>query len=134
VIQARVNAALFNLVVSLGVAYEPSVIVIGGGVSTSLERMLPDLQARAAAVLTPCPSLVVSTLGDPGGAVGATAEALQVVNLIVGDELTADEELQLDLDVSAIVAQLASRGDEEEPNLATTRPRPRLRPSGRGEL
>jgi len=54
--------------------------------------------------------------------------------LIVGDELTADEELQLDLDVSAIVAQLASRGDEEEPNLATTRPRPRLRPSGRGEL
>lgn len=132
VIQARVNAALFNLVVSLGVAYEPSVIVIGGGVSTSLELMLPALQARAAAVLTPCPSLVVSTLGDPGGAVGATAEALQVVNEIVGDDLTADEELQLDLDVSAIVAQLASRGDENEANLATTRQR--LRPSSRGEL
>jgi predicted NBD/HSP70 family sugar kinase len=111
-IQARVLDALFTLVVSLGVAYEPSVIVVGGGVSASLQRMLPTLQERAAAVLAPCPRLVMSELGDPGGAIGATAGALQVVNEVVGDDLTIAQELQLDLDVSAIVAQLTSHGDD----------------------
>jgi predicted NBD/HSP70 family sugar kinase len=121
VIQARVHDALFSLVVSLGVAYEPSVIVLGGGVSASLERMLPTLQSRAAAMLTPCPRLVMSALGDPGGAVGATAGALQVVNEMVGDDLTVDQDLQLDLDVSAIVAQLRSYGDDLGRETATDR-------------
>lgn len=110
-IQARVRDALFSLVVSLGVAYEPTVIAFGGGVSASLQRLLPALQEQAAAVLAPCPRLVMSSLGDPGGAVGATAAALAIVNEVVGEVLTIDQELQLDLDVSAIVAQLSTYDD-----------------------
>jgi predicted NBD/HSP70 family sugar kinase len=120
-IQSRVRDALFTLVVGLGVAYEPSVIVLGGGVSASLEWMLPALQERARSVLMPCPVLVTSTLGDPGGAVGAAARALQVVNE-VGDDLTAEQDLQLDLDVSAIFDQLGSGGDGVEPVPAKVEP------------
>jgi predicted NBD/HSP70 family sugar kinase len=110
-IQSRVTDALFSLMVSLGVAYEPSVIVIGGGVSPSLERLLPPLQRRIDDVLTPSPRLAMSGLGDPGGAVGATAGALQLVNQMVGEELSVDQELQLDSDVREIVAQLRAAGD-----------------------
>jgi predicted NBD/HSP70 family sugar kinase len=115
-LQHRVGDALYSLIVTLGVAYEPSVIVLGGGVAASLDRLLPTLQARADEVLTPCPRLVMSRLGDPGGAVGATAGALQIVNEMVGDELTSDQQAQLDSDVSAITAQLENReGDHADP-------------------
>jgi predicted NBD/HSP70 family sugar kinase len=122
-IQARVHDALFTLVVTLGVAYEPSVVVLGGGVAGSLRRALPALQERLAATLTPCPELVLSTLGDPGGAVGAAAGALQLITEVVGADLSPDEDLQLDSDVSAIVAQLGSR-DEDGGQVRVVPPQP----------
>lgn len=106
IIQRLVSDALFNLIVTVGVAYEPSVVVLGGGVSESLDHLLPVLQARAREVLVPCPHLAASILGDPGGAVGAAARALEIVNENVGDDMSPEEDGQLDDDVSSIVAQL----------------------------
>jgi hypothetical protein len=68
---------------------------------------------------------VVSALGDPGGAVGAAAGALQLISEVVGEDLSPDEDLQLDSDVSAIVAQLESRDEDlDQRDIAPAQPQP----------
>ncbi len=68
--------ALMTLVTALNVAYEPEVVVLGGGVASPL---IPRLRGLAGVLeeLTPQPpKIVLSALGDPAGAVGSLMAAL----------------------------------------------------------
>jgi hypothetical protein len=58
-------------------AYEPEIIVVGGGLGPSLIPWLDDLQARLTAGVPEAPLIVPSELGDFAGALGALALAWQ---------------------------------------------------------
>jgi predicted NBD/HSP70 family sugar kinase len=69
--------ALHDLFTAVTLAYEPEIIVVGGGLRPSLDRWLPDLQARLTAGVPEAPPIVPSELGDFAGALGALALAWQ---------------------------------------------------------
>ncbi|NUW44983.1 ROK family transcriptional regulator [Nonomuraea rhodomycinica] len=80
----KARRALETLLRLVTVAYEPEVIVLGGGVSasllpwhTALERSLTDLTPEP-------PSVVTSALGDPAGAAGALIAALGAAHRAIG--------------------------------------------------
>lgn len=73
--------ALFTVVT---LAYEPEVIVVGGGVAPALRRWLPDLQASLTEAVPEAPRLVLSQLGDFAGALGALARAWQEALVMLG--------------------------------------------------
>ena len=112
-VRDRVLDALFALMVTLSVAYEPSVVVVGGGVAASLEGLLDGLQERLSAVVQPSPRLVTSALGDPAGAVGAIARGLEVAHEALGAGLTLEQDIRLSADVASIVAQLSNCQDAD---------------------
>ncbi|MGH9171330.1 MAG: ROK family protein [Acidimicrobiales bacterium] len=107
-LQRRLIAAMFSVAVAISVAYEPSVIVIGGGVSPSLASALPDLQRRLDKALEPAPALVLSKLGDPAGALGAIAIGLEMSHQMMGAANVETEDTQLNLDIAAIAAELTA--------------------------
>ena len=98
-LRTRVLAALFTACVAVTVAYEPEVVVFGGGVSASLGPALSGLRDRLHALLGPGPDLVVSTLGDPAGALGAVATGLEAAYQQLGAAAGGiyDERLRRDL-------------------------------------
>ncbi|TBL75277.1 ROK family protein [Paenibacillus thalictri] len=60
----------------------PGMVVIGGGVSGSMQAVLDQLRAKVAR-LTPVPAeIVLSSLGEQAGAVGAAAYALEQAELL----------------------------------------------------
>ena len=65
-------------------AYEPEVIVLGGGVAPSLENILPELANRLRALIPECPDVVLSRLDDPAGAIGALVVGLQEAYTQIG--------------------------------------------------
>jgi predicted NBD/HSP70 family sugar kinase len=69
--------ALQGLLTTVTLAYEPEIIVLGGGVGPSLTSWLPDLQTRLTADVPEAPLVVPSELGDFVGALGALALAWQ---------------------------------------------------------
>ncbi|WP_214414700.1 ROK family transcriptional regulator [Sphaerisporangium fuscum] len=80
----RAKGALEMLLRVVTVAYEPEVIVLGGGVSASMLAWHTDLE-RSLTDLTPePPSVVPSALGDPAGAVGALVAALGAAHRAIG--------------------------------------------------
>jgi len=72
--------ALQALLVALSattVAYEPQIVVLGGGVAPPLGPWLPGLRRRLAGATSAPPQLVLSELGDLAGTAGALAKALE---------------------------------------------------------
>jgi predicted NBD/HSP70 family sugar kinase len=76
-VRNRFEQALFFALVGMTTAYEPEVIVLGGGVAESLGEILPGIEQRLRALIPECPALAISKLGDPAGAVGALIVGLQ---------------------------------------------------------
>lgn len=71
--------ALGVLLTAVTVAYEPEVVVLGGGVAPAFGPWLPGLRAALAEVTPRPPLLRPSALGDPAGAIGSWVTALQAV-------------------------------------------------------
>lgn len=78
VLRTEALAALLAVFSAVTLAYEPEVIILGGGVAPSLGRWLPDLQSSLCDGVPEAPLLVPSELGDYAGALGALARAWQV--------------------------------------------------------
>lgn len=75
----RVEDALVLMLTAATVSYEPEVIVLGGGIATSLTPGLPHLAERLADTVRHAPSLVPAALGDLSGAYGAAVAALRSI-------------------------------------------------------
>ncbi len=83
-VRRRFERALFFALVGMTTAYDPEVIVLGGGVAPSLKNILPKLQKRLEALIPECPAVVLSKLGDPAGAIGALVVGLQEAYAQIG--------------------------------------------------
>jgi predicted NBD/HSP70 family sugar kinase len=70
------TAALLSMVTTLKVAYEPEVVVLGGGVAPRLAARLDALSWLLDDPTPEPPEIALSTLGDPAGAIGALVAAL----------------------------------------------------------
>lgn len=115
-LRARVLSALYASCVAASVAYEPEMIVFGGGVSESLAGSLPGLRERLAEVLDPVPQLSVSLLGDPAGALGAVAAGLEAAYQLLADDVDGEYGEQVRRDVTTLAGQLSEqRGRPAEP-------------------
>lgn len=105
-LRERVVAALFAGCVSFCVAYEPEIIVFGGGVSASLGAVLPALRTRLEATLAPVPELAVSQLGDLAGALGAVAVGLEAGYQLLAPGVDGAYDPQVRRDLAVLVPQL----------------------------
>lgn len=69
--------AVNALFMTVTLAYEPEVIVVGGGIGPALAPWLPDFSGGLARDVPEAPLVVLSELGDFAGALGALARAWQ---------------------------------------------------------
>jgi len=69
--------AMLALFTTVTLAYEPEVIVVGGGVGPALGPWLPELTDSLTLDVPEAPVLVLSELGDFAGGLGALARAWQ---------------------------------------------------------
>jgi len=83
-VRARFEDGLLLAVVAATAAYEPEVVVLGGGVADSLAAVLPRLQARLRAAVPNPPEVRLSSLGDLAGAIGAVISGLHDAYIAVG--------------------------------------------------
>ncbi len=122
-LRTRVLDALFAGCMACALAYEPEVIVIGGGVSMSLGDVLPRLQHRLGEALKTAPKLEISQLGDSAGALGALAIALESAYRHLGAVIDAcgDEEFRRSIALLASAIETPS----ESPGEAARRRSPR---------
>jgi predicted NBD/HSP70 family sugar kinase len=70
-------AAMQALFMTVTLAYEPEVIVVGGGIGPALAPWLPELAGGLTQAVPEAPALVLSDLNDFAGALGALARAWQ---------------------------------------------------------
>jgi predicted NBD/HSP70 family sugar kinase len=110
-LRARVLDALFAGCMACAVAYEPEVIVIGGGVSRSLGAVLPSLQQRLGDALESPPRLRISHLGDPAGALGAVAIALEAAYRQLGAVVDAGVDAEFRRSMAVLAAALEDPPD-----------------------
>lgn len=80
--------ALLVALTAASAAYEPEVIVLGGGVSASLVPWLGRIQAELERSMPSAPSVVVSQLSDLAGVFGALAQALDIAYVHAGVSLS----------------------------------------------
>jgi predicted NBD/HSP70 family sugar kinase len=80
----RFDRALVLALVAVTVAYEPAMIILGGGLSPAIERRLPVTASRVADLLPAVPELRLASLGDLSGTLGALAIACQVIYRSLG--------------------------------------------------
>jgi predicted NBD/HSP70 family sugar kinase len=73
----RFDRALVLTLVAAIVAYDPSVIILGGGLSPAISRRLTVTRSRLTATLPAVPELRLAELGDLSGALGALVVACQ---------------------------------------------------------
>jgi predicted NBD/HSP70 family sugar kinase len=91
-LRRRILDALYTSCAALVIAYEPDVIVIGGGVSQSLHDSLVPLQQRLSVALDTAPQLRMSRLGDLAVAVGAVAIGLGTAYQHLGATVNAGDD------------------------------------------
>ena len=76
-LRQQVQTALISSLSAFVCAYEPEVIVLGGGVAASLEPWLGRLQAALAERVPMAPPIVLSQLDDLAGTLGAVVLGLE---------------------------------------------------------
>lgn len=90
-VRRRFAEALLLGLVAVAAAYEPEVIVIGGGVAPSLGAVVAEASRALAARLPGAPRVELSSLGDPAGAIGAVIAGLHDAYVGLGvDEALLD--------------------------------------------
>lgn len=87
------DQALLIVLTAIAVSSEPEVIVLGGGISKSLESSLPRYREALRQNLRVSPTLIPAALGDFSGAVGAAVASLHAVYEKLGVEERALGEL-----------------------------------------
>jgi predicted NBD/HSP70 family sugar kinase len=80
-IRDRAYEALEILLTAVTVAYEPEVVVFGGGVERALRPRYGTLQKALAAITPEPPDLVTGALGDRAGAIGALVLGYRALGL-----------------------------------------------------
>jgi predicted NBD/HSP70 family sugar kinase len=75
-VKQQVQQALLVVLTAAVVAYEPEVIVLGGGISHALEPDLGQLGSRLREIMPAAPPVHSAELGDLSGALGAVVAAL----------------------------------------------------------
>lgn len=83
-VRARVVGAVHTLCMAIAVAYDLDMIVFGGHGSADLGEAFSQVRDRLATGLPAAPELVLSELGDGGGALGAVAMALEIAQQRIG--------------------------------------------------
>jgi predicted NBD/HSP70 family sugar kinase len=78
-VKQQVEQALLVVLTAAVVAYEPEVIVLGGGISHALEPELGRLGSRLREIVAAAPAVQSAQLGDLSGALGAVVAALHTV-------------------------------------------------------
>ena len=76
VIRKRFSQGLVAALVAVSVAYEPDVVVLGGGVANALRDALGGVEKELRVLVPDGPDLAVSAVGDPAGAFGAVVAGL----------------------------------------------------------
>ena len=79
--------SLLTALTAVTAAYEPEVIVLGGGVSASLDPWLPKLAADLRELVPSASPVVISELSDLAGALGALVAALNQAYARIGVSL-----------------------------------------------
>jgi predicted NBD/HSP70 family sugar kinase len=69
-------------VAALSVILDPEVIVVGSGISSGTDEIIPQIQGRLAGRILRVPSLVPSTLGEDGVLLGAAELAMAEVDQV----------------------------------------------------
>ncbi len=87
-LRREAERALLVALSAVSAAYEPEVIVLGGGVSRSLAPWLGGIEAKLQQTMPAAPPLLVSQLSDLSGAFGALVQALDLAYLQVGVSLS----------------------------------------------
>lgn len=75
----RLVADLAWTVTMLATAYDPEMIILGGGIGSRMGPWLPEIHARAFETLDIRPRLALAQLGDDAGLTGAVATALDLM-------------------------------------------------------
>jgi predicted NBD/HSP70 family sugar kinase len=83
-LRESVLQTLVTMLSATMLAYEPDVMVLGGGISPSLAPWLGDLRDRVAAASPAGTFLTLSSLGDLAGALGAVVDAWTAACLALG--------------------------------------------------
>ncbi|MDX6261167.1 MAG: hypothetical protein QOH84_2855, partial [Kribbellaceae bacterium] len=68
-----------RVVATLGILFNPELVVIGGAVATAAKALLPEIEKQLATFTTTPPRVAVSSLGDTIVSVGAVRHALNYV-------------------------------------------------------
>lgn len=83
-LRRRIASALYTAMVTVSVAYEPDIVVLGGGIAPSLMQLLPGVHSRLCDTVPAPPTLAASALGDFSGAIGALALSLESAYRLLG--------------------------------------------------
>lgn len=84
VIRTRFLRGLLTALVAVTVAYEPDVVVLGGGVAGSLHEALGALEKELRTIVPEGPDLALSAIGDAAGAFGAAVAGLHDAYMQLG--------------------------------------------------
>ncbi|MEU4396258.1 ROK family transcriptional regulator [Kribbella sp. NPDC023855] len=68
-----------RVLATLGILFNPELIVIGGAVATAAKALLPDIETQLATFTATPPRIAVSSLGDTIVSIGAVRHALNYV-------------------------------------------------------
>jgi predicted NBD/HSP70 family sugar kinase len=91
----------------LAVSYEPETIIIGGGLAPTISPSLPRLETQLGSLLPTSPRLVMTQLGDLGGAFGAVVAACQLAYVGLGIDAATAAHLPASLPEEGLVAPAA---------------------------
>jgi predicted NBD/HSP70 family sugar kinase len=75
----RVAARTARVVATLGILFNPELVVLGGAVAAAAKSLLPAIEEQLAAFTATPPRLAVSSLGDTIVSIGAVRHALNYV-------------------------------------------------------
>ena len=69
-------------VAALAVILDPEVIVVGSGISSGTDEIIPQIQSRLSGRILRVPGLVPSTLGENGVLLGAAELAMSEIDQV----------------------------------------------------
>jgi glucokinase len=109
-LRSQFDQALLIVLTAITVSCEPVTIVVGGGISKSLEGALPGYEDSLRRMLRHAPKLVTAGLGDFSGTVGACVASLHAAYRSIGVESDALTELPASptLDLDSVVAAMTA--------------------------